>query len=127
MTTQRLPQVVLLLVGVVAAAVALALTAANTVPSSNVGRSQQAITAQSLAPAQCAGMGLTTVVTDGNGTSGNDLVVGTAAPETLNGNQGDDCIVGGDGIDVLRGGPGTDVCIGGAGIDTFNQCETQIQ
>jgi Ca2+-binding RTX toxin-like protein len=127
MTTQRLPQLVLLLVGVVAAVVALALTAANTVPSSNVGRSQQGITAQDLAPVQCAGMGLTTVVTNGNGTAGNDLVLGTAAADTLNGNQGNDCLVGGDGIDNLRGGAGTDVCIGGAGVDLFNQCETQIQ
>ncbi|HZR96997.1 MAG TPA: hypothetical protein VFA56_14975 [Gaiellaceae bacterium] len=106
--------------------VAFVVTATNTVPASRVGSSQQTIGAQDLAPAQCAGMGLTTVVTNGNGTNGNDLVLGTAAADTLNGNRGNDCLVGGNGNDTLRGGQGIDVCIGGGGIDTFNQCETQV-
>jgi Ca2+-binding RTX toxin-like protein len=106
-------------------ALALVLTATNTVPTSNVGRSQQAIAAQDLAPPECAGMALTTVVTNGNGTNGNDLLLGNAAVNTLSGSNGDDCLVGGAGNDTLRGQGGTDVCIGGAGTDTYQQCETQ--
>jgi Ca2+-binding RTX toxin-like protein len=105
----------------------LSFTASNIVPASSVGQRQQAITAQDLAPSQCAGMGLTTVVTNLSGTSGNDLVLGTASAETLNGNAGNDCLLGGGGNDTLRGGTGTDVCIGGPGTDSFNGCETQIQ
>lgn len=110
---------------VLLALLALALTAANTVPASHAGQSAQSIGAQDLAPSQCAGMGLTTVVTNGAGTAGNDLVLGTAVGETLNGNNGNDCLVGGGGDDTLRGGAGTDVCIGGGGAnERFNQCET---
>ncbi|MEP6811927.1 MAG: hypothetical protein ABI990_02940 [Actinomycetota bacterium] len=108
------------------ALLALAFGATNTVPSSNVGRDQRAIGAQDIAPVQCAGMGLTTVITNGNGSAGNDLVLGTTVGETLNGNNGNDCLVGGGGDDTLRGGLGTDVCIGGGGAnEKFNQCETQ--
>ena len=108
------------------ALVALAFSATNTVPASHAGSDQRAIGAQDLAPPQCAGMGLTTVITNGNGGTGNDLVLGTAAAETLNGNNGNDCLVGGGGNDFLKGGGGTDVCIGGGGAnEKFNQCETQ--
>ena len=106
-------------------ALALVLGATNTVPASNVGRSQQAIGVQDLAPPECAGMGLTTLVTNGNGTNGNDLLLGDAAVNTLSGSNGNDCLVGGAGNDTLRGQGGTDVCIGGAGTDTYQQCETQ--
>lgn len=123
----RSPARIAALVGGVAlvALLAIVFTASNVVPSSNVGRSQRTIGAQDLAPPQCAGMGLTTVVTNGNGTAGNDLVLGTAVGETLDGNNGNDCIVGGGGDDTLRGGAGTDVCIGGGGAkEKFVQCET---
>jgi Ca2+-binding RTX toxin-like protein len=106
-------------------ALALVLTAANIVPSTNVGTSQRGISAQDLAPAECAGMGLTAVVTNGSGTNGNDLLLGDAAANTLSGSNGNDCLVGGAGNDTLRGQGGTDVCIGGAGTDTYQQCETQ--
>jgi Ca2+-binding RTX toxin-like protein len=104
---------------------AFVLTAANVVPSTNVGRTQQGISAQNLAPPECAGMGLTTVVTNGTGTNGNDLVLGDGAANTLSGGRGDDCLVGGAGNDTLRGQNDVDVCIGGAGTDTYQQCETQ--
>jgi Ca2+-binding RTX toxin-like protein len=104
---------------------ALVAAATNTVPSSNVGRSQRAIGVQDLAPPECAGMGLTTLVTNGNGTNGNDLLLGDAAANTLSGGNGNDCLVGGAGIDTLRGQGGTDVCIGGGGVDVYQQCETQ--
>jgi Ca2+-binding RTX toxin-like protein len=107
------------------ALLAFAFSASNTVPASHVGRSAQSIGAQDIAPPQCAGMGLTTVVTNGAGTAGNDLVLGTAVGETLNGNNGNDCLVGGGGDDFLKAGAGTDVCIGGGGAnEKFNQCET---
>ena len=114
-----------LAVGLVAL-LALAFSAANTVPASNAGRDQRTIGAQDIAPPECAGMGLTTVVTNGNGGAGNDLVLGTAVGETLNGSNGNDCLVGGGGNDTLRGGAGNDVCIGGGGAnEKYNQCETQ--
>jgi Ca2+-binding RTX toxin-like protein len=108
------------------AGVVLAFTAANSVPSSSVGRSQRGITAQDLAPPQCAGMNLVNVVTNGNGTNQRDLVLGGPGGDTLTGAQQPDCLVGGAGRDRLRGGGGNDVCIGGGGADTFNNCETQI-
>ena len=107
------------------ALLAFAFSAANTVPASHAGQSARSIGAQDIAPPQCAGMGLTTVVTNGAGTAGRDLVLGTAVGETLNGNNGNDCLVGGGGNDTLRGGAGTDVCIGGGGTnERFNSCET---
>ncbi len=109
------------------ALLALSFTASNTVPVTRVGTVQKAITVQDRAPAECAGMGLTLLVTNLSGGSGNDLVLGTGAAETVNGNAGNDCLLGGGGNDDLRGGIGTDVCIGGPGNDTFNNCETQIQ
>jgi hypothetical protein len=107
---------------------AVAFAAANTVPATNLGRIQQPIGANDLKPAACAGVTLDTVVAGATGGAGNDLVLGTAAAETLKGNGGDDCIVGGGGNDSLNGGAGTDVCIGGPGTDSFNPtCETQVQ
>jgi Ca2+-binding RTX toxin-like protein len=107
------------------ALLAFAFSASNTVPASHAGQSARPIGAQDIAPPQCAGMGLTTVVTNGAGSAGNDLVLGTAASDTLNGNNGNDCLVGGGGDDFLKAGAGTDVCIGGGGAnEKFNQCET---
>lgn len=112
----------------VLAVLAVAIGAANVVPSSHTGARSTAITAQALAPPQCAGLGLTQVVAGTNGTAANDLVLGTAAGETLKGKGGVDCIVGGGGNDSLNGNGATgDVCIGGPGIDTFKKCETQYQ
>jgi Ca2+-binding RTX toxin-like protein len=106
---------------------AVAMSAANTVPASNLGRINQPITVQDLAPPQCAGMGLVTLVTNGTAPDTNSLVLGTAAAETLTGGKGNDCLVGGAGNDNLIGKQGTDVCLGGAGTDTFTTCETAIQ
>jgi len=124
--SRRLPPVVAVVAAcAIVAALALAFTATNIVPASHAGASQQAAGAQDLAPPECAGMGLAAVVTNGNGGGANELVLGTAAGETLNGNGGDDCLLGGGGSDTLRGGAGTDVCIGGGGTnEKFNQCET---
>ncbi len=98
------------------------------VPGTNASQTNQGITANTLKPAACAGITLTTVVNGVTGGGGNDLVTGTAAGETVRGNAGDDCVLGGGGNDFLRGDAGVDVCIGGPGTDTFNgSCETQIQ
>lgn len=106
-----------------------ALAATNTVPGSNAGSSQSAITVDNLKPKpDCNGITVTNLVT-GGGDGGNsaDLLLGTAAANTMTGKNGNDCIVGGGGNDNLTGAGGTDVCIGGPGTDTFTTCETQIQ
>ncbi|WP_424630070.1 DUF5801 repeats-in-toxin domain-containing protein [Bradyrhizobium sp. SYSU BS000235] len=74
----------------------------------------------------------------GSGTTGADLMVGTAAGQTLeglggndvlaayhggsntlNGGSGNDLLLGGDGNDILNGGQGNDILSGGKGADTF--------
>jgi Ca2+-binding RTX toxin-like protein len=108
------------------------LTAANAVPASKAADRRQNITTQALAPSQCGGLGLTTVV-DGAGlfagTNANELITGSAGGDIILGAGGNDCILGGGGDDAFIGGNGTDVCIGGPGNDTFffGGCEVQIQ
>ena len=106
-----------------------ALTAANTVPATNLGRTTQPITANDLKPAACAGLNLAAVVV-GSGTfsggNSSELIIGSAGVDRIRGRQGDDCILAGAGDDSLDGDQGTDVCIGGPGTDTFLQCETQL-
>ena len=114
----------------VAAALVVALTAANTVPATNVGRSTSPITPNDLKPAACAGISVTVIVV-GSGTftggAASELILGSAGVDTIRGGTGNDCILGGGGNDSLRGDGGTDVCIGGPGTDTFfASCETQI-
>ena len=103
-----------------------ALAATNSVPATKAGRATAAIGVNDLKPANCT-MTLARIVVGLTGTDDNDLVLGTAAGETIRGGRGDDCILGGGGADTLRGEQGTDVCIGGPGTDSFNTCETQIQ
>lgn len=106
-----------------------ALAATNTVPGSNAGVSSSGIAPDDLKPRpDCNGITVTALVTSGNGSNASELIVGSAAGESLRGFNGDDCIVGGGGNDTLRGDGGTDVCIGGPGTDTFHAtCESQIQ
>jgi Ca2+-binding RTX toxin-like protein len=47
-----------------------------------------------------------------NGTSGNDTLAGTDAPETINGLGGNDSIVGNGGADFMSGGDGNDTLNG---------------
>lgn len=54
------------------------------------------------------------------GAQGNDLIVGTAAGETLRGNGGNDVIAANAGNDILDGGAGNDVLNGGAGRDVIS-------
>ena len=87
-----------------------------------------AITADTLKPAACSGITLTTIVSGTTGTAGNDLIIGTSGIDVISGGDGNDCILGGAGADTIDGGNGNDVCIGGPGIDVFLvTCETQIQ
>ncbi|NPD21274.1 M10 family metallopeptidase, partial [Alterinioella nitratireducens] len=48
--------------------------------------------------------------------SGDDLIVGNAAMNTLSGSGGQDTILGGDGADILHGGAGADI-LNGESID----------
>jgi signal peptidase I len=109
----------------------VAFGASTIVPASNAGRELDSITVNELKPAACSAVTLggirtgTGVISDGGASN---LVLGSAAVDTMRGNGGNDCLVGGGAIDSLRGDGGTDVCIGGPGLDTFHvSCETQIQ
>ncbi|HSP02144.1 MAG TPA: hypothetical protein VLR27_01495 [Acidimicrobiales bacterium] len=90
-----------------------------------------AISVQDLAPAACARMDLTTLVTDADrtgakiqGSNGNDLIIGTPGSDRLDGRNGDDCLIGGAGDDQLDGGNGFDVCLPGDDpADSTSRCE----
>jgi Ca2+-binding RTX toxin-like protein len=119
---RRLPLAVLL--ASIALLAGTALTAANVVGVSRAGQTSHVPTAAERAPLECAGVGATTVVSL-EGTSADDLVLGTTGGDRLRGRAGDDCLVGGAGADTLTGNGGSDVCIGGAGADTYSSCEVQ--
>jgi hypothetical protein len=117
------------------ASVITAMATSNTVVESGADRDSESLDANDLKPPACSGLNLTNVVTDGAGTTANDLVVGDENDNTLDGGDGADCLVGGNGDDtltggagddVLIGGGGTDTCTGGSGSDTYDDsCETQ--
>jgi Ca2+-binding RTX toxin-like protein len=127
----RLPPRAPVALAAVAASLVLGLAAArgstNTVSSSNATRFTATIGANTLKPATCSSLTLSTTVRGVTGTSGNDLVLATASADVISAGNGNDCVLGGGGGDTIDGGPGTDVCIGGPGTDTFANCETQIQ
>lgn len=56
----------------------------------------------------------------GDGTNGDDIMVGGNAADTLNGAAGNDRINGGDGADRLEGGSGDDILHGDGGDDRLN-------
>ena len=123
------------LLTIVAAAVTAAFTAANTVPLSSAGVSTFPVTANELAPSQCAGISLGNVViatgSTTNGTAANDLILGKAGAGSfsLTGGAGNDCIVAGGGAGTtnsLNGGTGNDVCIGAPGAtNKFSNCASK--
>lgn len=100
-------------------AVSYALTAGNTIQTSAQGELDEPVDANQLAPPECAGLNLTTIIVGTNGTNANDLILGSAGDDNLGGRRGTDCIVGGDGDDTLRGLRGGDVLVGGGGNDTL--------
>ncbi|MFC3146192.1 calcium-binding protein [Piscinibacterium candidicorallinum] len=55
----------------------------------------------------------------GNGTAGDDRLVGSDAADTLIGRAGNDVLFGMDGADVLVGEAGSDLLEGGAGDDVY--------
>ena len=133
------------LIALITVNAASAFAAANSVPASRLDDDSFSITANDLKPAECAALNLTSIVVAGNGTAGNDLILGTAGNDNLRGSDGDDCIVGGggddsldgqkdndillgqDGNDSLRGSQDTDICDGGAGTDSGHKsCETEF-
>jgi len=105
-----------------------ALAATNSVPATKAGQRTSAIGVNNLKPPQCAALNLTAIRVGNDGTAANELVLGSAAGQTIRGRGGSDCILGGGGNDTVRGDQQTDVCLGGPGNDTFhNSCETQYQ
>ena len=60
-------------------------------------------------------------VTEGcasSGTSGDDVICGTAGNDAIDGGAGDDIILAADGKDTITGGAGDDIIDGGTGEDT---------
>lgn len=55
-----------------------------------------------------------------DGTTGNDILVGTDRGEEINGLQGDDIIVANSGDDTIDAGEGSDLVTGGDGNDRIN-------
>lgn len=65
-------------------------------------------------------MGLTTVIENAIGGSGNDTLVGNSANNTLIGNDGNDTLIGKLGSDSMTGGAGSDIFgLSNAGFYTF--------
>jgi Ca2+-binding RTX toxin-like protein len=111
------------LIGMIFLGIISAMAAANSLPQTNMDDRSQAIIPDDLAPPECAGMGLTNMVSGTgtiNGTGQNDLILGTSGNETIRGRQGNDCIVAGGGDDNVRGNQGDDVILGGPGVDDLN-------
>jgi len=54
---------------------------------------------------------------NGNGTSGNDVILGTPGSDVISAGTGNDVICAGAGDDRVLGGPGDDTVFGGAGDD----------
>ena len=73
----------------------------------------------SLLAANQAFIGFGTTLENATGGSGNDVIIGNAAANTLQGGAGNDTLNGGVGADKLVGGTGNDVLIGGANKDTL--------
>jgi Ca2+-binding RTX toxin-like protein len=98
-------------------------TASNNVPDTRLSSQDTIVSPNDLKPPECNGITVTTSITGSgtiNGTTGNDLILGSAANDVFNGLSGNDCLVGGNGNDTLNGNDGNDVLIGGAGTDMFH-------
>lgn len=117
---------VILIVGSVVSAFAAGISISN----ANAGQQSLPLAAEDIKPDACASVYLTSI-TRGHGilmgTTGNDLIIGSAAADVIDGLGGNDCILGGGGDDSLTGNDGNDICLGGVGTDTFTDCETEIQ
>lgn len=105
-----------------------ALSAGNAVPGTRLSRTVTPITANTLKPAACNAIALTTVIAGVNGTNAANLLLGGPAIDVMSALNGNDCVLGGGGDDNINCGNGAnDIAIGGPGIDVFAaNCETQI-
>ncbi len=111
------------LVVLVSFSLAAALSAANLVVPSRAEDYNEAITAETLKPTECAGLTLTRLVVLARGdlpSGANELILGTPANDLVLKSGGSDCILGGNGNDDLSGGAGMDVLLGGPGDDSLN-------
>jgi len=122
-----------ILAGLILFSIFFAIAANNIVPVTYLTDQSSILTANDLKPAACSAIIVTTIVYcpagGGNcdGTTANDLILGSPSVDTIQGKGGADCIVAGDGNDDLTGSQSRDICIGGPGTDTFKKCETIIQ
>jgi hypothetical protein len=69
---------------------------------------------------KCLGKRVTMVAAAGaltKGTTGNDVILGSDAPEEIKGGKGNDRICGGAGDDTINGAAGKDKVMGGGGAD----------
>ena len=67
---------------------------------------------------QCNGLAITVDIGAGDSpTSANDVILGTAGPDTINSGGGDDTVCAGDGDDIVRSATGDDWVDGGDGDD----------
>lgn len=110
--------------------ISIGLSGANSVPVTHLGSTSFIINANALKPVECAGIALNNIIIgSGNiqGSSQNDLILGSSGKDKINGKGGTDCILGGGGDDDIAGTGSGDVCIGGPGNDTFSKCSTIIQ
>jgi len=118
------------LIALILVSAASAFAAGLATPAVNVDMQSFSVTANTIKPDACNALSLANIITGAGtitGTSGNDLILGSAGIDLINGMGGDDCILGGASIDTIDGDSDTDVCIGGAGIDIFLNCETTLE
>ena len=108
----------------IAASLVVSFTASNTVPASTVGSSVQHRLISQLAPAGCASLNLTGLVTGsgvfGNGLS-NVLLLGSSGSDTITDTGAGNCIVSGGGADSITGSA-TDICISGPTLNVAAPC-----
>lgn len=134
MIRKNMPRLIfVMLVALIILSVISAFAANIVVPVTHLTNKATPITANSLKPAQCSAIAITTIlycpVGGGicNGSNADELIIGSANADTIQGKGGNDCIVGGGGNDDITGSQAKDICIGGPGTDTFAKCETTIQ
>jgi hypothetical protein len=115
-----------LVVAAIAASLVVSFTAGNTVPASNVGSSVRPRLISQLAPAGCASLNVTGLVT-GSGVFSNSLsnvlVLGSGGADTITDTGSGNCIVSGGGSDTITG-TATDICITGPTLNVAAPCPT---
>lgn len=130
------PVVFLLAAGIVCLAAALlgmAVTAANTVPASNLSSLSYNATVTDLKPNACNATAQTVrLVGNANiaGGASAEVILGGPGNQTITGANGNDCIMGGGGVDAIDcGGGAADIALTGPGADTNTggRCETFVQ